>query len=45
YGIDPNDSNIRIAPTFPPLQELETATNLLCLAVKIATVEKLLQAE
>lgn len=45
YGVDPCDTNIRIAPTFPPIGELETATKLLCLAVKIATVEKLLQAE
>lgn len=44
YGIDPKDSNIRIAPTFPPIGELETATYLLCLAVQMATVEKLLQA-
>ncbi|MEG0339225.1 MAG: aminotransferase class I/II-fold pyridoxal phosphate-dependent enzyme [Oscillospiraceae bacterium] len=45
YGIDPSDSNIRIAPTFPPIEELKTATYLLCLAVQISTVEKLLQAE
>ena len=45
HGIDPNDSNIRIAPTFPPLAELETASHLLCVCLKIATVEKLLQAE
>ena len=42
YGIDPDDTNIRIAPTYPPLEELETATHLLCVAVKLATVEKLL---
>ncbi len=45
YGVDPQDSNIRLAPTFPPLKELEPAMRLLCLAVKLATVEKLLQAE
>lgn len=45
HGIDPNDTNIRIAPTFPPIGELETASRLLCLAVKISTVEKLLKAE
>lgn len=45
YGVDPLDVNIRIAPTFPPIGELETATKLLCIAVKISTVEKLLKAE
>lgn len=39
YGIDPRDRNIRIAPTFPSVDELELATKLLCLAVKIASVE------
>jgi len=40
-GIDPNDSNIRIAPTLPPIDELETAAELLCLCAKIAALEKL----
>lgn len=43
YGVDPHDSNIRIAPTFPPIDELETASHLLCVALKLATIEKLLQ--
>ncbi|MDR0883604.1 MAG: aminotransferase class I/II-fold pyridoxal phosphate-dependent enzyme [Oscillospiraceae bacterium] len=38
-GIDPLDRNIRIAPTLPPITELETAAELLCLAVKIAALE------
>ncbi len=42
YGVDPDDWNIRIAPTYPPLEELETAAHLLCVAAKLATVEKLL---
>ncbi len=42
YGNDPYDSNIRIAPTLPPVEELEVAVNLLCLSVKIAAAEKLL---
>lgn len=42
YGKDPDDSNIRIAPTFPPVAELETAVALLCLCVQIAAAEKIL---
>ena len=42
YGIDPKNSNIRIAPSYPTLGELETAARLFCLAVKIASVENLL---
>lgn len=41
-GEDPNDSNIRIAPTFPPIEELEQAAKLLCICVKLATTEKLI---
>ena len=42
YGKDPDDKNIRIAPTLPPIEELREATSLLVLCVKIAAVEKLL---
>ncbi|MFZ2539953.1 MAG: aminotransferase class I/II-fold pyridoxal phosphate-dependent enzyme [Oscillospiraceae bacterium] len=42
YGADPDDSNIRIAPTFPPVGELNTAIELFCYCVKIATLEKLI---
>ena len=42
YGNDPDDSNIRIAPTFPPITELETALKLFTVAVKIAAIEKIL---
>ena len=42
YGIDPADTNIRIAPSYPTLEELGTAARLFCLAVKIASVEYLL---
>lgn len=42
YGADPNDSNIRIAPSFPPEEELFTAMELLCVCVRLAASEKLL---
>lgn len=42
YGVDPKDQNIRIAPSFPPIDELETATKLLCICTKLAACEKLL---
>lgn len=42
YGADPNDSNIRIAPTFPPEEELSQAMHLLCICVRLAASEKLL---
>ncbi|NLL03653.1 MAG: aminotransferase class I/II-fold pyridoxal phosphate-dependent enzyme [Clostridiales bacterium] len=41
YGKDPFDRNIRIAPTFPSVEELEKATQLLCVCVKLASIEKL----
>ena len=43
YGKDPEDSNIRIAPTYPPLEDLRIATELFCLCVKLISVEKLLK--
>jgi len=39
YGDDPDDSNIRIAPTFPPLDELEISMRLFCTCVKLAYIE------
>ena len=41
YGIDPNDSNIRIAPSLPPVEELEQAIAVLCDCLKLAALEKL----
>ncbi len=40
YGIDPNDSNIRIAPSLPPVEELKQAMEVFCLCLKIAAFEK-----
>ncbi len=42
YGIDPNDSNIRIAPSLPPLEELEKAMQVFCLCLKLAALEKVM---
>ena len=42
YKKDPKDTNIRIAPTFPPLEELAGALELFCLCVKLAAVRKLM---
>lgn len=41
YGKDPADKNIRLAPTYPPVAELETAMELFCICVKIASAELL----
>lgn len=43
YGKDPLDRNIRIAPTYPPLDELEAAMKIFCASVKLASAEKLSQ--
>ena len=42
YHNDPQDSNLRIAPSLPPVAELEQAMELFCLCVKLAAAEKLL---
>ncbi len=41
YGNDPQDSNIRIAPSFPTIDELSQAATLLCICVQIAAIEQL----
>jgi DNA-binding transcriptional MocR family regulator len=41
YGKDPNDQNIRIAPTLPSLSEIETAMEVFAVCVKLAALEKL----
>ena len=42
YGNDPDDSTIRLAPSYPEIDELREAAKLFTLCVKLATVEKLL---
>ena len=41
YGKDPEDRNIRIAPTFPTTDELAKAMEIFCTAVKLASIEVL----
>ena len=41
YGVDPHDSNIRIAPSLPPVAELEQAIAVFCICLKLAALEKL----
>ncbi len=41
YGIDPEDKNIRIAPTFPSVDNLEKAMEVFCLCAKLAAIEAL----
>ena len=42
YGKDPQDSNIRIAPSLPPVEELQQAVAVFCTCLKMAALEKLL---
>ena len=42
YGLDPNDSNIRIAPTFPSLNDLQSAIKVFTLCVRISSAKKIL---
>jgi DNA-binding transcriptional MocR family regulator len=43
YGKDPEDRNIRIAPTLPPLQQVELAMQVVTLCVKLVTIEELMK--
>lgn len=42
YGNDPQDSNIRIAPSLPPVDELKMAMDVFCTCLKLAALEKML---
>ena len=44
YKKDPDDSNIRIAPSYPPVDELKLAVEIFTTAVKLASAEKLLNS-
>ena len=45
YGIDPKDTNIRIAPSFPSPEELEVATQIFVLSVKLVSIDKILESK
>ena len=42
YGVDPKDTNIRIAPSFPTPEEMAEAADVFVLCVKLVSVDKLL---
>ena len=44
YGKDAHDSNIRIAPSFPSLEDLKLAAEIFCVCVKLVSIDKLLEA-
>lgn len=44
YGKDPDDSNIRIAPSFPSVSDIDLAVNVLAVCAKITAIDKLLEA-
>jgi DNA-binding transcriptional MocR family regulator len=45
HGIDPDDTNIRIAPSYPEISELENALQVFCVSAKLACAEKILSGE
>ncbi len=42
YHQDPHDANLRIAPTLPPCDELQTAMDLFCICAQIVAIKKML---
>jgi DNA-binding transcriptional MocR family regulator len=45
YGKDPRDRNIRIAPTYPPIEELKKAIEILCICIQIVSINKILNGK
>ena len=44
YGKDPQDSNMRVAPSLPPIDQLEKAMEIYCVSMRLAALQKLLSA-
>lgn len=42
HGDDPNDSNLRIAPSYPTVDELKKASELLCICIKLVALKRLI---
>ena len=45
YGNDPKDSNIRIAPSFPTIDELVEACKIFIICVKVASIDKIMESK
>lgn len=45
YGEDPDNKNIRLAPTYPSLEEVEAATEIFALCVELASCQRLIQSK
>ena len=45
YGNDPKDNNIRIAPSYPTLEELKLAGQIFILCVKLVSIDKILESK
>ena len=43
YGIDPKDRNVRIAPSFPPLEDVREAMEIVAVCVELAAIDSMLQ--
>ena len=42
YGKDPQDSNMRVAPSLPPIEQLQQAMEIYCTSLKLAALRKIL---
>ena len=42
YGKDPKDTVIRIAPSYPSVENLKMATEIFVICVKLASIKKLI---
>ena len=45
YKIDPTDSYVRIAPSYPDVEQIRSAVEIFCICVKIVAIEKMLSAD